>query len=323
MHSKAVWKKLADMILKMQVRLFIPCTEKNRKDRLMFKKISLFLLLILFISPTASFAAKGDRFILWSCTIGPIDAGIVGALEDQFEKETGIRVRHVGAGTGAALDIARKGNVDLVLAHAKALEEKFIQDGFGTERIPLMYNDFVIVGPANDPAGIKGIKVAADALKKIAGEEALFISRGDKSGTHVAEMELWVKAGLKPAGTWYAVYEKGAEGNEPTLKYTDQKGAYTVIDRATYLSVKDQIKLSILVENDKALLNYISLIPVKRNKFPKVNDRDTKLFIKWLTSPKKGQLIIRDFGKEKYGAPLFFPNSMEWQKSLIKNNQTY
>ena len=131
------------------------------------------------------------KFILLSSTIGPIDAGIVGALEDAFEKETGIRVRHVGSGTGAALDIARKGNVDLVLVHAKSLEEKFVQDGFGTERIDLMYNDFVIVGPSNDPAGIKGMKVATEALRKISEKKATFISRGDKSGTHVAEMQLW------------------------------------------------------------------------------------------------------------------------------------
>ena len=285
----------------------------------MIKKIILSLLLLLVICPTVAFAAKGNRFILWSCTIGPIDAGIVGALEDQFEKETGIRVRHIGAGTGAALDIARKGNVDLVLAHAKALEEKFIQDGFGTARIPLMYNDFVIVGPVSDPAEIKGMKAATEALKKIAEKETLFISRGDKSGTHVAEMDLWGKAGLKPMGTWYVIYEKGTEGNVPTLKYADQREAYTVIDRATYLSIKDKIKLTMLVENDEALLNYISLIPVNKTKFPKVNSRDTKIFIKWLTSPDKGQRIIRDFGKEKYGAPLFFPNSTDWKSAQRKN----
>lgn len=274
--------------------------------------------LLIFVWSSLALAANGDKFIFLSSTIGPIDAGIVSALEDQFEKETGIRVRHVGAGTGAALDIARKCNIDLVLVHAKSLEEKFIADGFGTERIPLMYNDFVIVGPAADPAGIKGIKTATEALKKIMDSSALFISRGDKSGTNVAEMELWAKAGTNPAGSWYVVYEKGAEGNAPTLKYTDQKEAYTVIDRATYLSLKDQIKLAILVEGDEALLNFISLIPVNKEKCPKVNTKDTKTFVKWLTSPKKGQLIIRDFGKDKYGSPLFFPNSVEWQKTQKK-----
>jgi len=276
------------------------------------------LVLLIILIPVVSYAADGDKFILLSSTIGPIDAGIVGVLEDQFERETGIRVRHVGAGTGAALNIARKGNVDLVMVHAKSLEEKFIADGFGTQRIPLMYNDFVIVGPAADAAGIKGMKTAAQALQSIAAQSTTFISRGDKSGTHVAEMELWKKANLAPQGTWYVVYEKGNEGNVSTLKYTDQKNAYTVIDRATYLSLKNEIKLAILVEGDKALLNFISLIPVNQAKFPKVNATDTVIFVQWLTNPQKGQLIIRDFGKDKYGAPLFFPNSDEWQKSHKK-----
>jgi tungstate transport system substrate-binding protein len=275
--------------------------------------------LFILIWSSMALAANGDKFIFLSSTIGPIDAGIVGALEDKFEKDTGIHVRHVGAGTGAALDIARKCNIDLVLVHAKSLEEKFIADGFGTERIPLMYNDFVIVGPASDPAAIKGIKTAAEALKKIMDSNSLFISRGDKSGTHVAEMELWGKAGIKPAGSWYAIYEKGAEGNVPTLKYTDQKEAYTVIDRATYLSIKDQIKLALLVEGDEALLNFISLIPVNSAKCSNANSKDTMKFVKWLTSVKKGQLIIRDFGKDKYGAALFFPNSVEWQKAQKKS----
>ena len=280
--------------------------------------IGKFVVLLVVLWSSLALAANGDKFIFLSSTIGPIDAGIVSALENQFEKDTGIRVRHVGAGTGAALDIARKGAIDLVLVHAKSLEEKFIADGFGTERIPLMYNDFVIVGPASDPAEIKGTKTATEALKKIMDSGSLFISRGDKSGTHIAEMELWGKAGIKPAGSWYAVYEKGAEGNVPTLKYTNQKDAYTVIDRATYISIKDQIKLVVLVEGDEVLMNYISLIPVNPAKFPTVNAKDTMKFVKWLTSSQKGQLIIRDFGKDKYGASLFFPNSLEWQKSQKK-----
>ena len=259
-------------------------------------------------------AAQGGKFILLSSTIGPIDAGIVSLLEDQFEKDTGIRVRHVGAGTGAALEIVKGGQVDLVLVHAKSLEEKFVSEGYGTERIPLMYNDFVIVGPADDPAGIKGMKSATGALKKIPEKGSLFISRGDKSGTHVAEMELWGKAGIKPSGSWYQVYEKGAEGNVPTLLYANQINAYTVIDRATYLTIKDDIKLAILVEGDEALLNFISLIPVNPEKFKRVNHKDTITFVKWLTAPEKGQKIIRDFGKDKYGGALFFPNSKEWQK---------
>ncbi len=282
--------------------------------------IGLICLLIGVLSCSGPEKTKTSKFVLLSSTIGPIDSGIVELLENEFEKETGIRVRHVGAGTGAALDIARKGNVDLVLVHAKSLEEKFVQEGFGTERIDLMYNDFVIVGPENDPAGIKGMKLATEALKKISTGSVLFISRGDKSGTHVAEMELWGKAGIKPYGSWYVVYEKGAMGNVPTLRYTDEKNAYTVIDRATYLSIKNQIKLAILVENDEALLNYMTLIPVNPMKFPKVNYDDAMVFVKWLTSPNKGQRIIQGFGKDKYGSPLFFPNSKEWRIAQGQKN---
>ena len=272
------------------------------------------LVLLFLIIPCISWAG-GSKFIILSSTIGPIDSGIVDVLENKFEEETGIRVRHVGAGTGAALDIARKGNVDLVMVHAKSLEEKFIKEGFVTERIDLMYNDFVIVGPSVDPAGVKGMKDAAEALRKIADKGAVFISRGDKSGTHVAEMVLWEKAGIKPSGACYQVYEKGSEGNVPTLRYTNQKGAYTVIDRATYLSIQKKIGLVVLVEKDKAMLNYISLIPVSPKRFPSVNYDDTMTFVKWLIAPDKGQAIIRDFGKEKYGSPLFFPNSKEWRKT--------
>jgi len=291
--------------------------ERSMNMRIFVRKWSalVVLLCLVLVAGCASLSSqKSDQFIFLSSTIGPIDSGIVAALEDQFEKETSIRVRHVGAGTGAALQLATKGQIDLVMAHAKSLEEKFIADGYGTERIPLMYNDFVIVGPVSDPAVIKGEKSATAALKKIMDANVKFISRGDKSGTHVAELELWKKTGVEPKGAWYVIYEKGSEGNVPTLKYTDQQAAYTVIDRATFLSLKDQIKVVILVEGDEALLNYISLIPVNPAKFPRVNQRDTQTFVRWLTSPEKGQLIIRDFGKDKYGAPLFFPNSVEWQK---------
>jgi len=279
----------------------------------MKKWLGFVLVLGLLFSPQV-YGAEGSKFILLSSTIGPIDAGIVSVLEDEFEKESGIRVRHVGAGTGAALEIAKKGNVDLVMVHAKSLEEKFVQEGYGTERFALMYNDFVILGPAEDPAGIKGMKSAKEALKTIAEKKVLFITRGDKSGTHVAEMELWQKAGVKPSGSWYETYEKGSLGNAPTLRHTDQKRAYTVMDRATYLSLQKEVKLAILVEGDEALLNFISLIPVSPQKFPKANYGDSMAFVKWLSSPEKGQKIIRDFGKDKYGSPLFFPNSKEWKK---------
>ncbi|MEI6205713.1 MAG: substrate-binding domain-containing protein [Desulfuromonadales bacterium] len=277
---------------------------------------SLAVLAFCCIWTSAAQAEKG--FILLASTIGPIDAGIVAALEDGFEKETGIRVRHVGAGTGEALKIAEKGNVDLVMVHARSLEEKFVAAGFGTERIPFMYNDFVIVGPSSDPAGVRGMKSATAALRKIVEKSAPFVSRGDKSGTHVAEMELWSKAELQPSGTWYKIYEKGNEGNVPTLRFTSNAGSYTLIDRATYLSIQKEIKLEILVEGDEALLNRISLIPVSHKKFPLVNHEDVALFVRWLNSPVKGQKIVAEFGRERFGAPLFFPDSREWNAQTTK-----
>jgi tungstate transport system substrate-binding protein len=268
--------------------------------------------LLLLLLSTATSAQAADRLVLLASTIGPIDAGIVPLLEDRFEQETGIRVRHVGAGTGEALKLAESGTFDLVLVHAKSLEDKFVKDGFGTERIPLMYNDFIVVGPATDPAGVKRARSAAEALSKIAGAKALFVSRGDRSGTNVAELSLWDRAGVKPSGTWYVVYEKGNLGNAPTLEYADQRGAYTVMDRATWLSFKGKLNLALLFEKDEALLNYISLIPVDPRKFPRVNHDDAMTFVKWLTSPEHGQKIVEDFGRDKYGAALFFPNSREW-----------
>jgi tungstate transport system substrate-binding protein len=282
------------------------------------KKVNILFCLIVFLIFPVLVPAAGDDFVFVASTIGPIDSGIVSVLEDHFEKDAGIRVRHVGAGTGATLAIAKKGAIDLVMVHAKSLEEKFVAEGYGTERIDLMYNDFVIVGPPADPAGIKGMKKAGEALKTIADKKAPFLTRGDKSGTHVAELLIWEKAGVKPAGNWYTVYEKGSEGNVPTLREADKRGVYTFIDRATFLGLQKDIKLVILVEKDEALLNFITLIPVNPKKFPRVNAKAAMTYVNWLTDPARGQLIIRDFGKDKYGSPLFFPNSKQWRGAAQK-----
>jgi len=252
--------------------------------------------------------APQSKKIMLASTIGPIDAGIVGALEDAFMKRTGIVVEHTGAGTGQALKLAESGTYDLVLVHAKALEEKFVADGFGTRRYDLMYNDFVILGPASDPAKIRGMKDAAAALKAIAQARAAFVTRGDKSGTHVKELEVWKKAGIGPQGAWYEVFPEGAKGNAATLAFANDKQAYTVMDRATYITMKSKISLQVLVERDDVLLNYITLIPVNPAKFPQVHYDEAMQFVDWLQG-KDAQMIIRDFGKDKYGEPLFFPNS--------------
>jgi tungstate transport system substrate-binding protein len=176
-----------------------------------------------------------------------------------------------------------------------------------------MYNDFVILGPAVDPAKIRGMKDAAAALKSIAQAQALFVTRGDKSGTHVKELEVWKKAGVDPQGAWYQVFPEGAKGNAPTLAFANEKQAYTVMDRATYITMKSKITLQILVERDDILLNYMTLIPVNPAKFPQVNHAGAMQFVEWLQG-REAQIIIRDFGKDRYGEPLFFPNSPEGKK---------
>jgi tungstate transport system substrate-binding protein len=271
-----------------------------------------FLALVLH-SGIALSADPPSKKIMLASTIGPIDAGIVGALEEAFTKKTGIAVEHTGAGTGKAIQMAETGKYDLLLVHAKALEEKFVADGFGTKRYDLMYNDFIILGPAADPAKIRGMKDAAAALRAISQAQAPFVTRGDKSGTHVKELEVWKKAGIEPQGAWYQVFPEGAKGNAPTLAFTNEKQAYTVMDRATYITMKTKITLQILVERDDVLLNYMTVIPVNPAKFPNVRHAETMQFVEWLQG-RDAQLIIRDFGKDKYGEPLFVPNSPEGKK---------
>lgn len=275
--------------------------------------VCLLVLLQTFASSDAAADETRRKAVLLASTIGPIDAGIVGALEEAFKAKTGIVVEHTGAGTGKAIQMAETGKYDLLLVHAKALEEKFVADGFGTKRYDLMVNDFVILGPASDPAKIRGMRDAAAALAAIARAQGLFITRGDKSGTHVKELEVWKKAGVEPQGAWYLVFPDGAKGNVATTAFTNEKQAYTVMDRATYITMKTRITLQILVERDDVLLNYMTLIPVNPAKFPSVNHTDAMRFVEWLQG-REAQMIIRDFGKNKYGEPLFFPNSPEGKK---------
>ncbi len=246
-------------------------------------------------------------------TIGPVDAGVVDALEDAFTKRTGIAVEHTGTGAGRALELARTGEYDLVLVNAEALEEKFVADGFGTKRYDLMYNDFVIVGPASDPAKIRGMKDAAAAFRAIARAQALFVTRGDRSGTHMKELEIWKKAGIEPRGPWYQVFADGAQGNAATLAFVDGKQAYAIMDRATCITLKARMSLKVLVERNGILLNYMTLVPVNPAKFPQVRHAEAMQFVEWLQG-REAQTIIRDFGKDTYGEPLFFPNSPEGKK---------
>jgi tungstate transport system substrate-binding protein len=258
--------------------------------------------------------AQAPRLVMMASTIGPIDAGIVSALEDAYLKKTGMVVRHAGAGTSAAIEMAKTGSFDLVMVHARALEDRFVAEGFGVDRRDVMYNDFVILGPAEDPARIRGEKSVTAALARIAAARALFVTRGDRSGTHVKEMELWEKAGVKPAGEWYVTYERGSTGNAPTTRYANSRGAYVLMDRATQITLKREIGLQVLVEKDPALLNYIAVIRVNPARFPRANARDAQAFLDWLVS-EEAQRLVKDFGVAEHGEPLFFPNSVEWRRA--------
>jgi tungstate transport system substrate-binding protein len=255
---------------------------------------------------------SGGRVVMLASTIGPIDAGIVGALEDAFQRATGLEVRHAGAGTGAALEMAKTGSFDLVMAHARALEDTFVADGWGIDRRDVMYNDFVILGPPADPAGIRGEPRAAAALARIAAARAPFVTRGDQSGTHVKEVEIWHKSGVTPTGEWYERWERGASGNAPTTRHADARQAYVLMDRATYLTLKKEIRLQVLVEKDPDLLNYIAVIRVNPARLPRVNVEGARRFADWLVS-EEAQKLIQAFGVERYGESLFFPNSDLWR----------
>lgn len=282
----------------------------------MKKHIFIALILVALLSATPVFAGT----IKLSSTIGPVDAGIIPLLTETYKAKTGTDFVIEKAGTGATLNKAKTGNFDMVVVHARALEDQFIKDGYGQNRKDFMYNDFVILGPKEDPAGIKGVKSASEALKKIAAAKVHFISRGDMSGTHIAEMNVWEAAGIKPDAEndeWYTVFSLGNLGNGPATEFTSKRNAYTVMDRATYLIKRKDIKIIPLVEGDPILLNLIAAIEVSPKRFPKVNNTDVAAFVTWLCSDE-AQLIIKDFKVKEYGQPLFFPNSDEWNKKNPK-----
>ncbi len=255
-----------------------------------------------------------------SSTIGPVDAGIIPLLAETYKAETGTDFVIEKAGTGATLNKAKTGNFDMVVVHARALEDQFIKDGFGQNRKDVMYNDFVILGPKEDPAGIKGMKSAVEAFKTIAAKGAPFISRGDMSGTHVSEMNVWKAAGIAPDGEkdeWYTVFSLGKLGNGATTDFTNKRNAYTIMDRATYLTKKKGLRIVPLVEGDPILLNLIAAIEVSPKRFPNVNNADVVKFVNWLCEDE-AQMIIKDFKVKQYGEPLFFPNSDQWNKKHPK-----
>ena len=249
----------------------------------------------------ATCAAAQDRFIVVASTTSTEQSGLFAHLLPAFEKDTGIEVRVVALGTGQALDLARRGDADIVFVHDQPAEEKFVAEGFGVKRFPVMYNDFVVVGPKSDPAMAKGKDVVA-GLKKIAAAQAPFASRGDNSGTHAAELRYWKAAGIEPKGAWYR--ETGS-GMGPTLNTAAGMNAYTLADRGTWLSFKNRGDLVILVEGDTRLFNQYGVMLVNPAKHPHVKKEMGQKFIDWLISPA-GQQAIAAYRID--GEQLFFPN---------------
>ena len=263
------------------------------------------IVLVTTVAPAGLTLAE-DKSILVQSTTSTQNSGLYGYLLPLFKADSGITVNVVAVGTGQAIKNAQNCDADVLLVHAKPAEEKFVADGYGVKRFDLMYNDFVIVGPASDPAGIAGGKDAAEALKTIAANKALFASRGDNSGTHKAEKALWKMAGLDPTGASGGWYRETGSGMGATLNAGVGMGAYVLTDRATWISFKNKGDFKIAVEGDKALFNQYGVILVNKDKCPTVKVELGQQFIDWLLSPK-GQDAIRGFRVD--GQQLFFPNA--------------
>jgi len=277
-------------------------------------------------------AIAGQKILKMSTTTSTEASGLLDVLLPALEKDTGIKVKVVAKGTGAAIRDGMDGNVDVILVHAKSREMKFVKDGWGTQRYPVMHNDFVILGPPSDPAGVKGSKDSIEALKRIAAAHAMFISRGDDSGTHTKEQFLWTKTGLPLAEHVQALIKKGKEvkvrskrpadsdkwylsigqGMGKTLTYADEKQAYTLSDRGTYIKYKygktTPIDLVILFEGDKLLANPYGVIPISPKKYPDTQYDLAMKFVKWLTSAR-GQKVIEDY--RLIGKQLFYPDAIK------------
>ena len=270
--------------------------------------------LIIFITGIISTQAQPKTIIL-ATTTSTQDSGLLDVLIPIFEKNTGYFVKTIAVGSGQAMAMGQKGEADVLLVHSPAAEKKFVAEGYGINRRLIMHNDFIIVGPPGDSAKIKGTKLASEAFKKIASSQALFLSRSDNSGTHTKEMDIWKAAGVKPEGEKW--YQQTGLGMGQTLNVTAEKKGYTLADRGTYLALKKNLGLDILVEGDAILLNIYHVIEVNPAKWAKVNVAGGKAFADFMVS-KEIQEIIKTFGVEKFGSPLFFPDAGKKEEELGK-----
>lgn len=244
-----------------------------------------------------------SRSVILSTTTSTQDSGLLDVLLPLFEKKTGHSVRPIAVGTGQALALAAKGEADVTLAHAPSLEKKYVADGKLLNRRLVMYNDFVIVGPPSDPAKIRSTRSSVEAMRLIAKNRARFVSRGDNSGTHNLEKALWKQAGVEPEGGWHI---ESGQGMGASLRVANDRNAYTIADRATYLAFRKRIALAVLLEGDKPLLNIYSVMEVNPAGGPGVNAAGGKAFADFIVS-SAAQAVIKTFGVEKFGRPLFVP----------------
>lgn len=243
------------------------------------------------------------------------DSGLLDVLLPIFEKKTGYFVKTIAVGSGQAMAMGQKGEADVLLVHSPEAEKKFMTEGFGVNRKLVMHNDFIIVGPRSDPARIKGAKSSVDAFKRISAANAIFMSRGDNSGTHAKEKSIWKAAGINPERQKW--YQQTGLGMGQTLSVAAEKKTYTLADRGTYLALKKTLGLDILYEGDAILLNIYHVIEVNPVRWPKVNAPGAKAFADFMVS-SEAQEIIKRFGVEKYGSPLFFPDAGKKEETLGK-----
>jgi tungstate transport system substrate-binding protein len=269
----------------------------------MRRPTGLLVALILALATTALAPTSASRTVILSTTTSTQDSGLLDALVPLFEKSTGYTVKTISVGTGQALALAARGEADVTLCHAPALEKTYVAEGRLHDRRLVMYNDFLVVGPEADPARIKGDPRVVDALKKIAAAGARFVSRGDKSGTHILEQRLWTEARLRPAAPWYI---ESGQGMGATLGIADDRRAYTLTDRATLLAFGKRVGLKPMVERDRLLLNVYSVLEVDPANGPRVNAAGGKAFAAFMLAPGT-QAVIRTFGVDTYGQALFVP----------------
>ena len=283
--------------------------------RLGIALITVMVLGLVLISASAGMAASAEKNIILATTTSTQDSGLLDTLIPIFEKKTGYFVKTIAVGSGQAMAMGQKGEADVLLVHSPAAEKKFMEGGYGVNRRLVMHNDYIVVGPANDPAKVKGSKSTVEAFKKIASAQAMFISRGDNSGTHSKEKDIWKAAGVAYEGQKW--YQQTGLGMGQTVNVASEKRAYTLVDRGTYLALKKRVDLPILAEGDAILLNIYHVIEVNPAKFPKVNAKGAKAFADFVVAPET-QNIIKTFGVDKFGSPLFFPDAGKKVEDLGK-----